>query len=74
MRKGGGRSAFHTQAVSPAPSLREPSFEENSRGEHRETDWTSSYGKRICGICHPPASSALVADEDEDAAVTKLSA
>lgn len=34
---------------------------------HRETDWTSIAGLRVCGTCHPPARPDLVAARASEA-------
>jgi hypothetical protein len=31
--------------------------------EHRDRDWTSTSGIRVCGVCHPPATPDVVAQD-----------
>ena len=31
--------------------------------EHRDRDWTSTSGIRTCGVCHPPATPDVVAQD-----------
>jgi len=63
------KAANGGESVKAATSVPEAGFDRDARrprlaavacayARHRPSDWMSTYGLRVCGICHPPAPGA----------------